>query len=315
MRVLEANLVVEARVELKWRAVILLAGSSRRPELAVTGRSSLDLPLGDGSNVLDRLIGELSATLGEGLGTTDVRLLVGHGQGEGKQFSPEPAGRSVGWLSVERDNNPFRGTGGAVADAARGYGDNDLILVLQAAQVNFTPLCKTAGALLRRVEDDGSDVVVATNSAGVPEGAILMRVGALRGLKKEGFVDLKEQALPALAKEFRVTVLKGSGQSSVPVRTATDYLRAVALTSVVGGVRVGNALWDLDPGRSGGFKLIEEGAKVAAGARVVDSVVLSGATVESGAVVVRSVVGGGVTVRGASAYVDRLAGAEGGASQ
>jgi len=78
---------------------------------------------------------------------------------------------------------------------------------------------------------------------------------------------------------------------------------------------VGNALWDLDPGRSGGFKLIEEGAKVAAGARVVDSVVLSGATVESGAVVVRSVVGGGVTVRGASAYVDRLAGAEGGASQ
>jgi hypothetical protein len=304
--------------ELALRAVILLAGSSRRPELAAVGRSPLDLPLGDGSRVLDRVLSGVSEVIGASLGDatsdTEVRLLVGHEFARGAQSVPIPEPRAVPWLRVEKDMNPLRGTGGALLDATLDYDENDLVAVLQAGQVNFEPLRDTVAALLQRVSADGSDVVIATSRSGVPDGTMLVRCGALRGLKREGFVDFKEQALPALARDYRVSVVQVDGSGSVPVRTLGGYLQAVSLTSgVLEGSR--DPLRDLDPGVGGGFQLIEPGAKVGAGARVVDSVVLAGATVEPGAVVVRSLIGPGVVVRSVAAFVDRLAASESGGAR
>lgn len=312
MSLMEAPSVAVARRKAGWRAVIMLAGSSRRPELAAAGRSPLDLPLGDGRNVLDRLLSDVEQVRADAGGRLDVRLLVGNERAGPGLSAMEPKARANSWLKVEKDSNPLRGTGGALVDATLEYGEDDLILVLQAVQVSFQPIAETARALLKRATEDGSDVVIATDAAGTPEGAMLVRCGALRGLKREGFVDFKEQALPALAKDYRVSVVCGGAEGSVAVRTLKDYLRAVALTSGMGRVER-DPLLELDPGRTGGFKLIEAGAKVGEGAKVIDSVVLAGATVEAGAVVVRSLIGTGVTVRGSAAFVDRLAGVESGA--
>lgn len=294
-----AGALAEGSVWEELGAVLLLAGSSRKPELSLTGRSPLDLPLAGGETVLDRLVSGM-----EGLGESglEVRLLTGHG-GPGGEL-PLPRERGLPWMRVERDPHALRGTGGVLADATSGYQPDALVLVVQAAQVRSEGVARTAARLLAVARSEGADVVISTDAVDGPDGVMLVRCGALRGVKTLGFVDFKEQALSELAKTHRVSVSRGEGMA-IPVRTLRDYLRAVR---VVAGAGDRDPLAELDPASGSAFRVVEEGASVGEGAVLVDSVVLRGATVESGAAVIRTVVGEGARVRKSATISDRLVG-------
>jgi mannose-1-phosphate guanylyltransferase len=117
-------------------------------------------------------------------------------------------------------------------------------------------------------------------------------------------VDLKEQALPAIAKRHRVQVERRPA-SLLTVRTARDYLTALRYDHKRqrGEAVEQNAFsedWQAE------FSIVEENALVGAGARLFDSVVLSGASVAAGAVLVRSVVCPGGIVRPKQRIVDEV---------
>lgn len=298
-------------------AVLLLAGGSRRPELASSGRSPLALPLADGEVVLGRLLAGLGVGgQGEpaGGGGGNVRLLAG---AEGLLW-PSGVPWRWPWVRVESDPRALRGTGGVLMDATLRYPAEAWVLVVQAAQVRTEALSATAERLMaaakRGVTSGGgavateASVVISTDGAGSPDGVMLMRCGALRQLKPVGFVDFKEQALAELAKVHRVVASRGAGRS-VGVRTLRQYIEAVAMTA---GAAERDPLGELDPSTAGRFRLVEAGGVVEEGALLVDSVVLRGGVVESGGVVRRGLVGPGGRVRRTAVVVERLVGGEGG---
>jgi NDP-sugar pyrophosphorylase family protein len=119
-------------------------------------------------------------------------------------------------------------------------------------------------------------------------------------------VDLKEQALPAIAARFSVKVVHFSNPTALPVRTRADYIEAL--------VRHHGAPPDGGEGRDWqpAFGLVEDPRDVGPGARIHESVVLRGGRVEAGAVLVRSVVCPGAVVRRGAMMVDELVAARDG---
>ena len=118
------------------------------------------------------------------------------------------------WIAVERDANSFRGTGGALRDAAEAGNDDDLLLIANAAQIMLDPLPLLLPALHRL----GGDVALIAHADGAPSGAMLLPRAALKLIPTFGFVDLKEQALPIIAKQFDVRVLRRARPTGLPVR-------------------------------------------------------------------------------------------------
>lgn len=202
-------------------------------------------------------------------------------------------------MSVERDPLDFRGTGGVLKDLSKGYGPDDYILVANAHQLLLQDLTRLA----MTVADKGGDVTVTSHRDGSVSSLMLVRCGVLARVAEAGFVDMKEQGLPQIAKHHGVEVVDLDRPSGMPIRTTADYInslrrhhRRVAGAGGAGSV-VDEAVaspWAEDWAPT--FSIVEEGALVGAGARVHDSVVLKGARVETGAVVVRSVVCPGAVV-------------------
>ena len=267
----------------RLRALVLLGGSVRPTALGLaTGRSVLDLPLDENGSVftgwLDQAA-ELAAALG--LKSLPVRVMV-------NQKSPEPNSadrRHFGAFRVERDLSEYRGTGGVLHDLARDYADDDLVLVANAAQILMDPLHTIAAAL----ERTGGDVTVVSHQDGTPSGIMLLACKTLRQISQDGYVDMKEQALPQIAAGFDVRVLPRRRPTGLPIRTLEDYIQALRYHHR----RKAGKKTSIDPlaeDWNPTFSLIEDGAQVDPGARVHDSVVLKGAVVEAGAVLVRSVV-------------------------
>lgn len=292
-------------------AVLLLAGGSRRPELAATGRTPLSLPLAGGETVLGLLLNGLGGAGGDrkdgGAGDAgaglEVRLLAGT---SGLDWPTWLAWR-WSWLTVESDPRRLRGTGGVLMDATAGYDAESWVLAVQAAQVRTEPLREVADRLMASAEAERADVAVSVDGDDRPDGVMLLRCRALRQLKPVGFVDFKEQALAEVARTHRVVASRGRGRS-VGVRTLREYLDALALSASAGQR---DPVGELDPASPSRFRLIEDGAAVDEGAVLVDSVVLRGGSVEAGAVVRRSVIGAGARVRRTSVVVERLVGGEG----
>jgi hypothetical protein len=283
----------------RLRALVLLGGSVRPSPLAVaTGRSVLDLPLDDSGSVLNGWLSQ-AADLAKsaGLEKLPVRVMVNHA-------SPEPTSadsRYFGTFRVERDLSEYRGTGGVLRDLANDYADDDLILVANGAQILVDPLPSIVASMARR----GGHVSVVGHEDGTPSGVMLVTCKALRLIADSGFVDMKEQALPRIAREFDVRVLKRRRPTGLPVRTLEDYIQGLRYhhRRRLGKTGATDPLAeDWDPA----FALVEPGAEVDPAARVHDSVVLAGATVEAGAVLVRSVVCPGGVVRRDRHAVDRF---------
>ena len=285
------------------RELIILGGAVRPSALSARiGRSLLDLPLNERESLLDRWVGELD-TLAAIRAIPPLSLRVMLDAASTLPAVPQAtAGTGVHQQRViaERDPFEFRGTGGVLHDAARALDDGDYLLVVSGAQLLTEPLHELVDLLVRR----GGDVGIVAHRDGTPSGLMLIRCGVLRGIPDLGFVDLKEQALPAIAKSFRVMV-EYRDRASLSVRTAQDYLAALRHDHRRRrGETVSNDPFAED-WRSE-FAVAEEGAQVAAPARLFDSVVLRGGSVGEGATLVRSIVSAGGTVKAGERVGDQM---------
>jgi len=264
-------------------AVVLLGGSVRANRLSQTiGRSVLDLPLDSGRTLLESWRDE-AGKLAEagGLRRLAIRVMVDRDAVEPKA----PVAHEHTIVSVERDPLEYRGTGGVLKDLSSDYADDDYILVASAAQVLLEDLTELAGAL----GACQSDISLLAPRDGAPAGLMMIRCAALRGISESGFVDLKEQALPAISRTHRVEVVPWEGSSALPVRNLTDYTTALRSHHQRKKGHVEHNPYAED--WESAFSIVEAGAVVGDDACIHDSVVLRGARVEQGAVVVRSVIG------------------------
>jgi NDP-sugar pyrophosphorylase family protein len=289
------------------KAVIVLGGSVRASRLrAAVRRSALELPIEPQRTLIAQWheqISELSNQIGRG--ELQARILVDH-------LSPVPAipaPDGVVAFKVERDPLEYRGTGGVILDLSSAYTDDDVLLVVNGAQLLLEPLADLAAALA----EHASDVAVVSHRDGTPSGAMLLRCGVLKLISPAGFVDMKEQALPAIAKEHDVAVLERETASGLPVRTLASYIHALRMHQL----KINNRPVVDDPfaeNLRSSFSIVEAGATVHPTARVHDSVVLKGARVDAGAILVRSLICPGAVVRPEQRVVDRLLAGSGGPS-
>ena len=278
------------------RAVVLLAGTVGENRLhRATGRNLVDLPVTQSDTLLDLWRRELLDLANRHtLSALPVRVMLG------RQASPVTLKGSPEPLIMRMEQDPFdyRGTGGLLSDLAREYEDDQFILVANAAQVLLHSVADMAQALAKR----NVDIALLADPAGVPGGLMLIRCGCLRGIQPVGYVDLKEQALPTIAKSFDVRVVRLDQPMGMPIRTQRHYLDALRTYYRLASGQVGAvALWQEEDWQAS-FGLVESGAQVAQSATIHDSVVLRGAVVEPDAVVVRSIVcESAVVARGVSA--------------
>ena len=283
----------------RLRAVVLLGGSVRATPLSESiSRSLLDLPLdGNGSIFNHWLAHAADLARHAGLERLPVRVMVNRNTLEPVSATPP----HYGTFRVERDLSEYRGTGGILRDLALDYADDDMILVCNGSQILMDPLAAIATALDRKT----GDVTLVSHNDGTPSGVMLITCKTLRVIPDSGFVDMKEQALPAIAKQHNVTVIHRRRPTGLPVRTLTDYISA--LRQYHSG-RIGKSS-TIDPLAEDclpTFRIVEQGATVDPRAHVHDSVVLRGGIVEPGAVVVRSLVCPGGVVKRDRHAVDQM---------
>jgi NDP-sugar pyrophosphorylase family protein len=293
------------------RAVVVLSGGVRANELvAGLGRSLLDLPVSPDATLLSRWRDQCEAlgTVVGGATNTVPLALRAIVSKPGALPNSVPSAGHVN-VSVEYDRVELRGTGGLLRDLAEDYADDDALLVVHGNQALVRPLTE----VFQSLASVDADVVLLAEPDGSSSGVHLMRCGALRDVRAKGYIDLKEQALPALSASHRVRVVRGASPTGLRIRTLEQYIRALrALTT-------GDILDRPDPyaeewART--FSLVQQGASVDPRATIHDSVVMRGAVVGPGAVVVRSLVCEGARVPARAAIFDtvipgeaRLAGA------
>ena len=213
----------------RLRAVVLLAGSVRANHLRkATGRCSLEMPVADDRRVLDCWREQL-VTLAEqaAIQTLPVRVMID----QGSRMRTGVSRHGPVQLRIENDPSEFRGTGGLLSDLAREYNDDDLILVTHASQLLFEPLAELAGALA----EAEADVSMICGRQGEPAGLTLLRCGCLREVNAVGFVDLNEQALPAIAKSHDVRVVRYDNPAASSLRTLSGVPRDAAAVPPLAG--------------------------------------------------------------------------------
>lgn len=284
----------------RLKGAVILGGAVRPSALMEgIGRSMMDLPLSGQEKLFDRWVKELQDLVAAlQVGHMELKVMLDAGT-IAPEVRADTARKSV-TISVARDPFEYRGTGGVLHDVAEAFVDEDYLLVLSGAQLLVEPLTDAVQALAAR----GPDVGILGHRDGTPSGLMLLRCGVLRGVSDLGFVDLKEQALPAIARQHRVVVEQREAVS-LTVRTTRDYLTALRADHR----RQRGVAESPDPFAEdcrAEFTVVEEGAQVDATARLFDSVVLAGGQVHAGAVLVRSVVCGGGVVKAGRRVVDEL---------
>ncbi len=284
----------------RLRAIVLLAGAVRPTGLsALIGRSVLDLPTDEGQSVLAHWH-SLGAELTEHLQLQSLPMRVMINPGSTHPTAVATTGNHVS-VSIEHDSTEYRGTAGVLRDVAEDYEDSDVLLVANGAQVVWESLSNLVGVMA----GDRADLSLISNEDGTPSGLMLVRCAVLRDVSAIGFVDLKEQALPRIAREHMVSVVERSEPCGLPIRTLSDYIEALRSLHRrrAGQSNVADAFAE---GWQPTFGIVEDGAEVDTGVRTHDSVVLRGARVERGAVLVQSVVCPGGVVKRHQVVTDSL---------
>jgi hypothetical protein len=298
------------------KAFVLLGGSLRpTPFRAAVSRSILDLPIERNKRLLRHWqLQALELARAEQIEQLLIRVLV-----DRDSYLPASAPTDGNCaVSIERDPAQFRGTGGVLRDLAEQYDDDDLLLVANGAQLLTLPLPEMVDQLYQAE----ADVSFVAHQDGTPSGLMLIRCAALRMISSSGYVDMKEQALPAIARRFRVTHIDYRRPSGLLLRSYQDYLAAIRWRHHARLIEaMGNAdLLDpflpepdrLDSSRAGrghrlpGFSIVEDGAIVDPSACLHDCVVLRGARVGFNSVVARSVLCAGSVLGNNESAVDQL---------
>jgi mannose-1-phosphate guanylyltransferase len=287
------------KIYARLKSVVMLGGAVRATAFSEgIDRSLLDLPLNKKERVLDRWAAEAQLlAVSAGLDRIALQVML-----DGASLAPADRTMAADRVAIHvaRDPFEFRGTGGVLHDVARDLHEDDYVLVASGAQLLAERLTDLVRALALR----SADVAILGHRDGTPSGLMLLRCGVLRGISELGFVDLKEQALPAIARRHRVMV-EHRQTAGLSVRTMRDYLTALRQDHQR---QRGEELCQ-DPFAEdwhSEFSLVEEGAAVDPSARLFDTVVLEGGTVGAGAVLVRSVVCAGAVVKAGKRVVDQL---------
>lgn len=264
------------------RAVVLLAGAVGTSTLAAaTGRAAIHWPIDSSSSLLGhwrQQVEPLAASAADGM----VLRVMGSNS-NGQAVEPSPASSNV-QVRMEHDPAELRGTGGVLRDVAADYPDEALLVVASAGQLLVDSLAEA----VRELAACEADVVLLSDDGAVAGGVMLVRCGCTRVIPSIGYVDLKEQGLPLIARQHRVQVIHRQRPLALPLRTRGDYIRALRWYHRTPRMRPVTDPFEEDWRPV--FALWEEGAKVDPSARLHDSVVLAGGRVERGAMVVRSVV-------------------------
>lgn len=214
---------------------------------------------------------------------------------------------------VFEDRASYRGPAGVLRDASQNLGSDAPRIVLE-----HTRLLEDPSLLPDVVEAHagaGTGVTLAINPDGSFSGILVADVEAINLIPSIGFMDIKEQWLPAAqANGFRVSMVRLGGWSR-QIKGLSGYLSALASIGAFGpstdGSRViGRGLDHLEP-TSYRRSLVCEGASLGAGAVTARSVIGPGARVGDGAIVIRSVVAPGVEVASGAHLVDSVVDAAG----
>ncbi len=283
-------------------ALVLLAGSVREhPLVRVTKRPVLELPIARSYSVWDGWLSRTSE-FRVACGRRDLPLLVATNQ------AIEPlralASRAPG-TEVIADNEDIRGTGGALADIAGRFADGAFLLVSHANAILLAPLADLA----QNLTAFGADIALLAGPKRAPEGIMLVRCGALRGISARGFVDFKEQALPQIARDRNVRVAYSASPAAARISDLPTYLHAIRCHH-----DPAEASHETAPAESfqpHGFSVIEDGTTVDPSAKLHDAVVLRGSSVGPGSIIVRSVVAGNRNIPANAVVVDEPSTARG----
>jgi hypothetical protein len=275
-------------------ATILLGGTVRPTSFSTAiQRSFLDLPFDRKRTLLHIWCRQLDELSDQYPGVSRVLRILTDQSAASVIASNVGGGVSV---HVERDPSAWRGTGGVLRDIAIAYEPDSYILVANAAQVLLAPLRQFLAPLLSL----NADVAMIGYSDGTPVTFMLVRCGCLRLLAEVGYLDMKEQALPIIAKDHKVKVASFDVAMSHGIRTADTYIAALRSLSGRTDDSPFAETWQSS------FDIVEEPSNVDTSARLHDSVVLRGATVGRGAILVRSVVCPGAVVPPNAVYVGKL---------
>jgi len=281
--------------------VVVLAGMVRPTPLSTAvARSLLDLPVATGLSLL-QLWQQQAGTLAAALGVKAlcIRVIV-----DSASTPPQTTGDGPVHVRIDRDPQPLRGTAGVLRDIYAGGDADEHLLLIHGPQLPLTPLA----GLVDQMASLRADVAVVCHDNGLPSGLMLIRRRVLDQVGPVGFIDLKEQAMPEIAKRCNVAVVRQSEPSTIPIRTREDYIHALRLFALLqrNGGRIQHSPFE-ESWRTA-FAVVEEGAKVVKSARLHDSVILRGAVVERDAIVAGSVIGPGAVVRAGRRAVNEVVG-------
>ena len=281
----------------RLRAIVLLGGTVRPTGLsAAIDRSVLELPITAGRSLLDLWCdhaSELARLVNHKL---VVRVLID------KSVDPPKVTSDYPQIDLQLHTDPFelRGTGGILRDTTSDLANEDYMLVAAANQVISEPLARIAESLAGL----GADVGVVAHEEGQPSNVLLIRRGCLSKISDVGFMDLKEQAMPAIARDHSARVKFYPQAIGMSVRTLKDYIAAVRWYHRSLKHAVADNPYAEDCVST--FSIVEAGATVHPTAQALDSIVLAGSRVGRGASLVRSVVCPGANVPDGVTVMDQV---------
>lgn len=275
--------------EYSLAACVLLAGGLKAsPLTAATGASPLDLHLFGRSTVLELWLQHCDALSRASGRPLDVRVI--YGQANLPPSAPHAVPAHLRF-SMQADHRQYRGPAGTVHDAVADLAPDATIMIAEGARFIAADLRQVVAQHHARA----AEITVVCNADSTPAGIFFARRSTLDLVPRIGFMDLKEQWLTrAVATDRHVRVHRLAGNSSYELRTPAQFLAAAnaARASIEASPE------DLsDPsGRNG--------AEIAPGALVVDSVIMPGAVVGERCVVVRSIVCAGAHLEPGTMVVD-----------
>lgn len=286
-----------SNTERNTAALILCGGLTRPPLAEALGAPLLTLPQTPRQSVFD---GWLEAFDRAGISLERCRLLTDSADGCHGHLDR-------GGVEILSDTGPYRGPAGVVRDAVDRLDLSGCCLIIENSRMltNVDAL----GGLIRSHRTHEKVITVSINPDGSFSGLIAADADAVRLIPGIGFIDIKEQWLPAASREGFEIVLHELASPCLSIRTATSYIEALRRTgwfehrgdhTIIG--RGSSSLF----GEPYGGSLVADSADIAPDAVVSCSAVADGARIESGAIVVRSIVGPGARVKKDELIIDTV---------
>lgn len=279
-------------------AIVLLAGELREGALRrQLGFPTAGLPLEADLTLLHAWLRLIAQT--PGLSEAEV-LIACNSERDRAWFSAESQRFAPG-LRVPRavlDPRPHRGVAGVLADLAAELGGVDALLV---AELNSVPPRDLRELMNADPESSlGSEVKVGVGVDDRWFGVYRIGGALLKHVSRDGYVDLKEQFIPALCSGgYRIEAVE-FGDTPVQISSRRNYIRAVRIWQARSEIPTSQ------DSRVSGFSVVCPGVEIQDLAHVADSVVLPGAVIGEAAVVARSIIGPMIHVPSGAVIVDSM---------